>query len=804
MKQRTRKRQHKDEKGSALLVSLMVMVALSLLGLGFVAVSETESAISINQRNYTQTQAVAETGARMVVEWFQNADWANRRGLLPPNDTALKTQRQVNVLGSPYTGYYKQPATALLCDLPFKPAAENRFYGDENSADILIRDSDGGVAKAFLDRFNSIVFANSDAGGRITDIRVYAPPIVGGTLVEKPAGSGKKFWEGGTRYGVATIRVTATKTVNGQFVAERTVKIVIGDFPFPGPEGPLQSNTSISTNGSFRVHWGKVTSQGDLGLKRAMTSIPWRNAWKMTHFEQGYQVPADCDPTYGCENKTDPSAANLNIDTKYNWLYELVSGKDVAAASNFTRLYDDPWFQARSRTAIVSNTNQVDPQPFPYAAITDSPTNTGIAGYSNQFEHQDTNDEAANKKEVIFPKIDYVFWKQIAQSGMAAGTDGIYYFTWDTAQKGQYFKMRGTSKPFEVWANSMNGGKSGLMFFDSNGGVNPQNTDGTTNTSVLTDSFTIQGLGNTRFHMRGFIYLNVLKWGTGGLKGRDYQAYAAPSEPYRDVGYRLVNKADAVATANAPAQVKGDFATEYKIPGDSTSGLNTITTGAVSGNWDCEDLPWSNKVSPEKVNNKCDIFVAKYQVVRDSDGKTIEIWLPKPYTQGCAPGNNIDCPTCNCSEPHEPYLNVLYPSNPPAGASGDPTQMAVGWQDPSAQSRMPKVFTDPELRTTPVTCSNNVASFTPESDCTSNAYDQSGALYSLPQNGPTLDGVLYNEGAYDSQGNAVYYGSVLVKGSVDGNGNPDVWYDESLSRGDWQKRFPELPRVLITAIETDR
>src|SRR5512138_207286 len=104
MKRRNRVRRHKDEKGSALLVSLMVMVALSLLGLGFVAISETESAISVNQRNYTQTQALAESGAKMVVEWFQNADWANRRGILPANDTAFKTQRDViiNPGGSSY------------------------------------------------------------------------------------------------------------------------------------------------------------------------------------------------------------------------------------------------------------------------------------------------------------------------------------------------------------------------------------------------------------------------------------------------------------------------------------------------------------------------------------------------------------------------------------------------------------------------------------------------------------------------------------------------------------------------------
>ena len=72
-----------DQKGSALLVSLMVMAGLSLLGLAFVAISETESAIAVNQRNYIQAQAAAEAGAKVAIEWFQDAEWAFDRGLLP-------------------------------------------------------------------------------------------------------------------------------------------------------------------------------------------------------------------------------------------------------------------------------------------------------------------------------------------------------------------------------------------------------------------------------------------------------------------------------------------------------------------------------------------------------------------------------------------------------------------------------------------------------------------------------------------------------------------------------------------------
>src|SRR5205823_2214824 len=105
------------QRGSALLASLMVIVGLSLLGLAFVAISETESAISINERNHTQTVALAESGARMVVQWFQDplrmvetAQNVNGLGLMPANTNVFKRQRDT---GS-YQGYYKSDPNTLL------------------------------------------------------------------------------------------------------------------------------------------------------------------------------------------------------------------------------------------------------------------------------------------------------------------------------------------------------------------------------------------------------------------------------------------------------------------------------------------------------------------------------------------------------------------------------------------------------------------------------------------------------------------------------------------------------------------
>src|SRR4051812_10740819 len=85
MKNRRHRRKNRNDRGSALLVSLMVMVGLSLLGLGFVAISETESTIAKNQSQALQTLTVAEAGAKMAVEWFQDPLWGMTHAGLPAN-----------------------------------------------------------------------------------------------------------------------------------------------------------------------------------------------------------------------------------------------------------------------------------------------------------------------------------------------------------------------------------------------------------------------------------------------------------------------------------------------------------------------------------------------------------------------------------------------------------------------------------------------------------------------------------------------------------------------------------------------
>src|SRR6266566_5223769 len=113
---RRSKRLLRNDRGSALLVSLMVIVGLSLLGLAFVTVSETESAIAKNEQASLQTQAIAEAGAKLVVEWFQDPNWGLKTAGLPSNDpgknpnlATIKVERihTASTGGIDYTGVYK-------------------------------------------------------------------------------------------------------------------------------------------------------------------------------------------------------------------------------------------------------------------------------------------------------------------------------------------------------------------------------------------------------------------------------------------------------------------------------------------------------------------------------------------------------------------------------------------------------------------------------------------------------------------------------------------------------------------------
>jgi hypothetical protein len=805
-----------QQRGSALLAALMVIVGLSLLGLAFVAISETESSISINQRNHTEAVAVAEAGGKLVVQWFQDPDKMHAAGLHPDNLVAFKIQRTVNTK----TTYYKQDLSLKLCDLPFGPKDEDEFFGAEDTPDVVI-DRTTSAGRTFLtnlnDRFLGPEGADARPSGEITMIKIFAPPIVGATLV--PANA-PHWFVGGTRYGVATIMVRAEKfdqplaASSRRSLALAECRIVLSQFPTPQPAGPLQSSTALATNGSFNVHWGMITSQQSLDLKKDYTAMPWFNAWDPIQYQRGYDSSVEwrantayivgdvvrptpayiqanplvkfheysvttagtTDPTNepawtttvgGSVNdgtvvyrERQPTAYPLSMGgardaTNTAWLYYIASG----AVS-----VEDPWFQARAAQDVVSagtpptappNSNA---QPWPFFPWTGTPDDR-----THVFQFQSLN-AYPNFKQVVFPIFNYDYWKAAAIAGN--GQNEVHYLQWvsaDVYTDGQH------QKTFREWVASASSAP-GFYFFETQNRLNPQNGGG----GILAPTVDVSG-GSVAAYMSSFVYLNAgfSTTGLGGITGHFNQ----PGEPYLDIGHRKVDITSAT----------GDFVRD-------AAGM-PIIEGAANRQWDHQDLPWSNTgatgAGAGVADNIFDVCIGS-RVVNNpaaAAGTTYTGWFPLPYYPGCKPGNNIALPTCNCSEPHEPYLNLQY--------NGSSTSaITFGWFDPStaiSTMRQPKK-TSGGRTGTPVTCT----AASSQADCTSNAWDEDGGLVDLT---PVSDGVLYMEGDFDSKGNADYYGAVLVGGTVNNKGTPTIWYDESLSRGLKLKGFP---RVMITSLETDR
>lgn len=752
-----------DESGSSLLVSLMVIAGLSLLGLGFVAITETESAISVNERNYTQTLQVAEAGARTVAEWFNAPEWALANRIMPDLNTygnTIKQQRE----NLSYTGFYKpNNAVELLCNIPFSQD-QDRFYGvDANSADVVINETN---AAAFLTTFNSHLFNDTLQGGRVVEIRIYGPPVVAGTF--NTTAGGLRFWNRnvGTRYGLATIAVTAEKTRDGSttapVIARRTVRIVVAELPLPGAEGPLQSGSGTGTTGNFRVHWGKAISNVDMAVKRLHTSLPWHDAWTRIRFEEGYA----------------PSYATAAPD----YLFELIN-----------KGFEDPWFEVRARqnsappagSPITSGTEQL----WLYNTPNNVENAVGTSGYSGHFQQQN-QDAAPLRRNVLFTRPVYPIWKQIALAG--AGQQGIYYLRYvsGTGHDSIWRDTRGVSKTFSQWVNVRAGGFEGFFFFDTTDGSDPQLPNGATNTTVLTPSMSLSSSAGNPFKMRGFFFMNMVAWGSSGLQDPGGY-YNYPGEPFQDIGVHYANVPNGQLLCT---EVANPIPVVCATNPGSTPWLRNFT----NRQWDYQDV---------NQNGRFDVVVAQNPALIDTPGTdspdiaaNAEYFIV-PYSDACGAANGVGT---TCSDPHEPYLNLIYPAGFALGGGSDPNPVVVRWeaQALASQTRRPKNFTTPTSGV-PVTCTSTSSL----ADCTSNTYDREGPLVVLGSSagdGPVVEGIIYNEGNYDASGQAIYYGAVLIQGTVQGAGTPFVFFDESLARGDWAEKFTNLPRTIMTTIETDQ
>ncbi|HYO78605.1 MAG TPA: hypothetical protein VE010_19250, partial [Thermoanaerobaculia bacterium] len=248
----------------------------------------------------------------------------------------------------------------------------------------------------------------------------------------------------------------------------------------------------------------------------------------------------------------------------------------------------------------------------------------------------------------------------------------------------------------------------------------------------------------------------------GGGNAAPSLPYNMPGEIFRDVGYRTWDG----ATNN------------WEL---DAAGQPTIS-GAGDGEFGFHDMNGNGRFdvvirdAPSSFNSYDPGATARNEYL-------VKTWTVAGYGgTPCAivPANGV--PTAaSCSEPHEPYLNFLYPAN-------RTDAVRIGWEPYATQTRRPRDL----IGTTVPNCVSD------PTRCTSNGFDRDGALVNIPA---VLNGVLYNEGGYRSTGNVDYFGSVLIRGETEAQGNAQIWFDEKLIKDNWAP--PGMPRVIVYSSMTD-
>lgn len=562
----------KAERGSAMVIAVLVMAILSLLGISYLMMADTENRIAENEKLSAQALYFGEGTIREVKRWFDRPPYGATgiKNLVKPLTTVVKRDlRQIDVDGDGPTApvaadgtlakpYYKVGIDVDLdgnddiFDKPYRSAPADMLLGTEAGPDIVIDRTISSAMATFLDGLGDKIAPNFPASAagvraRVKRIDVYEPPYlnVGGA------------W---TRYGMATVKATVeivkTAGASTQIIATRVVKAVLNETPFPGPFGPLHSCEEMTFNGDFSPHWGTITSVDNLSIGNgADNKIPW-------------SLPRDIPPS----PKID-ALHGWNDNVLWNQMYNAATGTMNG------KTIDDPWY----RFLVDGTCNQWNPQTSqqPYAPVA-IPAD------------QDKSNKIQLYGGVGCPEFDYDTWKQIAQSG---GSD-VHYYSWDN---GTQFRENGVGAPLDFTA--LTDAKQGLFFFDTTDGLAPHDPDVNGVAANLTPDISV----SANYGVQGFLYMNSRVWQAQGTAGRAITMHW-PGEPFRDTNQNGVHDAgeewvnlnyNTISTTNplakpviSPADTFGGSA-KYNSRGPDITGQIAVIWGLLytSGDFDTQGTP---------------------------------------------------------------------------------------------------------------------------------------------------------------------------------------------------------------------
>ena len=868
---------HDVERGSALIVSMMIMVILTMLGVTFAVLAAQEEKISVNARDHDQTLYAAESALEIARTWFQ--DPSNTTNLFKPTAAqmnyslrkgatfAVETYRNADEraaaegdtfsevdgsAGNVYTGGNFGGGSSRF-EKPYRGTNGNTLWGRPATPDVLLCgdltldvNSDGTVdctatMKQYMDKLNTSLLmglnlrnaghSSRDSGTvQIEQIRVYRPPV---------------DFDMHTRYGVATIEVTAVKKQSTQIVARRTVREVLQEIPFPGPGGAIEAEGEISANGSAGVHWGSVVSSSttdDIKLPGSgQNNFPDASVARQTAARWGFHWtinPASPDHVHS-SNPDDP-ADNGTLTARVTWLTEALGITKNGAPQNFgmgSASYkavqiEDPWLLFRARRRIIIDTTPITAGPHPYGYRTiGADGQDSVVGNANPEFKQGNNANWSHMFQaqiVRFPPMDYQTWKDVSQSS----SQGMFYFKWDGSGGANSVSYKrdgiGASQTWTTWLEQLD---RGVFFFDTKDSTKPADdasnlTDAhgwTTNLYVEgfiylnADEFNSSGAGNgtdTNCNMPGEVFLDdgIDLHQTGQVAGDDclcirYDAEDGCVLGVRPIGWQIngqppcpgIDGDDCTCSDTRIAELQADAA-EWPV---NAREAETFRNGVWDS--DIDNDGFSDASSDIQTLTGWSTFIAQNDGPNEAGGHGYNRGvLPgykftKRYRQGMnddglATGahqawkrdprflNHVTEAGWNGTrQPHEPFLNF------DAKSQGSTVE---AW---STNDHAVKV--DFLADADPVEIVGGTVTKT-----TTRARDSTGSLMRLPLH---INGVFYCEGIYTGTGNMKVFGSLLMRGGYAGQGSVDVWFNEDLVKGKFPNPTWHLPRVYASARDTN-
>jgi hypothetical protein len=504
-----------SERGSAMVIAVLVMAILTLLGVSFLLMADTENKIAENEKLSSQALYFGEGITREVKRWFDRPPYSTigDRNLVRPTIAVMnRTLRSIDVDGPGPTAavaadgstgapYYKRWTTGPrdldgdgnddIFDKPYRSALVDMLVGTKDGPDIRMDRAANSATATFLDALADKVmpnFPNGAAGirARIKKVDVYAPPYI-------DVGGGN--WQ---RFGMATVSTEVQilrnpGAANELLLADRVVVAVLNETPFPGPFGPFHSCDEINFNGEFRLHWGISTAVGDVNPPGSLGN----------NNKMDFSIPRATPPT---------PKVDLIYGYNDNAIFNTLKTNLEAGAG---KIIDDPWYEFFAGGAVNTWGALPSPQAFGPPIATDQDK-------SNRFQNFPGG--------VGCPMFDYDTWKTIARSG---GSD-VHFYSWDN---GTQFRENGVGAATDFV--NLTDNKTGLFFFDTADGIAPHDFDATKLAANLTPEISISA---GSYGARGFLYLNAQDFTVSGSPGRP-ATLTMPGEPFQDTNMNGVHDA---------------------------------------------------------------------------------------------------------------------------------------------------------------------------------------------------------------------------------------------------------------------